>query len=74
MVYTFTVTIDSKNFIIEQNEGNNEDYFELTFTHLKKPKKSGGGSPGFELVILLGALIIVALVGMERKRHFRRRK
>jgi hypothetical protein len=49
IIYTFTVTIDDEDFIMEQDEANNQDSFELSVIHEKKPKKGGGGSPGFEL-------------------------
>ncbi len=74
VIYTFTVTLDSKNFVMEQDETNNGDIFELSVLHLKKPKKSTSGSPGFELVVLLAAVIVVALAGLERKRLTKRRK
>jgi uncharacterized membrane protein len=72
VIYTFTVTVDGKDFVMEQDEFNNDDTFELTILHLKKPKKSKSGSPGFELVILFAAIGVALLAGMGRQR--RRRK
>jgi hypothetical protein len=76
VIYTFTLKVDIEDYVMEQDETNNEDSFELSVLHMKKPKKGKSGSPGFELVVLLAAVIMVALAGagIERKRLFKRRK
>ncbi|MCK5559769.1 MAG: hypothetical protein KAJ51_04225, partial [Thermoplasmata archaeon] len=78
VIYTFTVKVDTEgyDYIMEQDETNNEESFELSVLHMKKPKSGKSGSPGFELVVLLAAVILVALAGagMERKRLSKRRK
>jgi hypothetical protein len=66
--YSFTVTIDPYKKIYETDEDDNSNSVQLTIKHLKKPKKSKKGSPGFEGVIMLAAIIIVvvALAGYRQ--------
>ena len=70
--YTFTITVDPLNKIYEEHEDDNIDEVKITIHHLKKKgDKSGGGSPGFEAMIMLAAIaiVLVALFDHRRKRQ-----
>ena len=69
--YTFKVIVDEQGKIYEIDEDDNTDTFTLTIKHLKKPKKSSSGTPGFEGILMVTAiaLVLVALIGSRRRRN-----
>ncbi len=60
-VYTFTVTTDKDNFVLEQDENNNVDTFELIVKHTPEPKIVPPPEE-FEAVIIVVILIVIVVV------------
>jgi hypothetical protein len=61
ILYTFTVTVDKNNFIIEQNENNNVDSFELIIKH-KAESEGETEEPDLSLVIMVVIIIIAVII------------
>ncbi len=72
-VYIFNVIVDKEDFILEQDEGNNEDSFEMVVIHQKKPApppppEASGWLIAMIIIIIIIVVVLAVFLLMKRKR------